>query len=93
MLHKVSFFISEILCCVQRVRILDLLSILDWRTGIGRVLLASSQDVLESVQCLAQINWHQQYDGSVHIVPLEFNPNVYCRFHVDCDELFGYEGV
>ena len=39
------------------------------------------------------ITWHRQCDSSVHIVPCEFNPNVYFRFHVDCDELFGYEGV
>ena len=57
-----------------------------------RVLFASSEDVLESVQFLVYITWHQQCDGSVHIVPLEFNTNVYCRFHVDCDELFGSEG-
>ena len=60
---------------------------------MGRVLLASSQDVLESVQCLVHINWHQKCDGSVYIFPLEFNPDVYCCLHVDCDEAFGSEGV
>ena len=29
----------------------------------------------------------------MHIVPREFNPNVYCRFHFDCGEVFGSEGV
>ena len=39
------------------------------------------------------ITCHRQCDSSVHIVPREFNPNVYCRFHVDCDDLFGSVGV
>ena len=93
LLHEVSLFIWEILCCVQTFHILDLLSIRDWGTGIWRVILASSQYKLESVQCLVHITWHRKFDGSVHIVPREFNPNVYCLFHVDCDEVFGSEGV
>ena len=46
LLNEGSPLIWEILCCVQRVRILDLLSILDWGTGMWRVLFASSEDVL-----------------------------------------------
>ena len=29
----------------------------------------------------------------MHIIPREFNPNIYCCVHVDCDEVFGSEGV
>ena len=57
-----------------------------------RVLFASSEDVMESVKCFLYITGHGQYDSSVHIIPCEFNPNVYCRVHVDCDEVFGSEG-
>ena len=41
---------DRILCCIQRVCVLDLLSILDEGTGMGWVLLSSSQNALESVQ-------------------------------------------
>ena len=29
----------------------------------------------------------------MHIIPREFNPNVYCRCHINCDKVFGSEGV
>ena len=49
LLNKGSFLIQEILCCVQRVCILDLLSIMDGSTCMRRVLFPSPEDVLESV--------------------------------------------
>ena len=39
------------------------------------------------------ITGHGQCDCSVNITPLEINPNVYCRVHVDGDEVLGSEGV
>ena len=46
LLNKGSFLIREILCCVQQVYILDFLSILDGSTCMGRLLFASSEDVM-----------------------------------------------
>ena len=58
-----------------------------------RVLFASSEDVLESMQYFLYITGHGQCESSVHIIPRTINPNVYCCVHVDGDEVLGYEGV
>ena len=62
-------------------------------TGLGNRYMESTpcllKDVLESMQCLVHITCHRQCVGSVYISLREFNPNVYCRFHVDCDKVIG----
>ena len=90
-MNEVIFFVWELFRCIQRVWILNCLSILDWGPNMGGVLLTAHQNVLKSVQSLAHIFWLWQCDGSVHILPIHIYSNIDCHFHIDCNEIF-YSG-
>ena len=88
LLNYAGFFVGEVFRCIQTVRILNFMSVLDWGADMGGVILAAHQNVLKYVQILAHIIWHLQCDDSIHIVLIQIDTDIDCCFHIDCNKIF-----